>query len=126
MRYPSDHKEGARARLIDATSALVKKNGFAATGVDGLMAAAGLTSGAFYTHFRSKGDLLEAIIESELKRSIELFSNKSSEQAVAAAESYLSQTHVAHPESGCAIPSLAAEIARSSASTQSVFEDGML
>lgn len=126
MRYSSDHKEGARTRLIDATGALVKKNGFAATGVDGLMAAAGLTSGAFYTHFRSKGDLLEAIIENELKRSIELFSNKSSEQAVAAAESYLSQAHVAHPESGCAVPSLAAEIARSSASTQGVFEDGMV
>ena len=126
MRYSPNHKEGARARLIKATGALVKKNGFAATGVDGLMAAAGLTSGAFYTHFRSKSELLEAIIENELKRSIELFANKSLEQSVTAIEGYLSQAHVAYPESGCAVPSLTPEISRSSASTKRVFEDGMV
>ncbi|WP_394757597.1 TetR/AcrR family transcriptional regulator [Rhodoferax sp.] len=126
MRYSPDHKVGARARLIEATGALVKKNGFAATGVDGLMAAAGLTSGAFYSHFRSKSELLEAIIENELKRSIELFSDKTREQAVAAIKGYLSPAHVAHPESGCAVPSLAPEIARASESTQYIFEQGVL
>lgn len=126
MRYSPDHKEGTRARLIETTGALVKQKGFAATGVDGLMAAAGLTSGAFYTHFRSKSELLEAIIENELNRSIELFSGKSVEQSVTVIEGYLSPAHVAHPESGCAVPSLASEIARSSTSTQRIFEDGML
>lgn len=126
MRYSSDHKEGARARLVDATGALVKKNGFAATGVDGLMAAAGLTSGAFYSHFRSKGALLEAIIENELKRSIALFSNNSPEQAVAVVESYLGQEHIAHPESGCAVPALTPEVSRSDESTKRVFESGIL
>ena len=76
MRYSTEHKEGTRQRLLAKTGALVKKKGFAATGVDGLMAAAGLTSGAFYAHFRSKSELLEAIIANELKRSGELFSNK--------------------------------------------------
>lgn len=126
MRYSSDHKEGARARLVEATGALVKKNGFAATGVDGLMAAAGLTSGAFYSHFRSKSELLEAIIENEIKRSIELFANQSIEQSLVAIEGYLSPAHVAHPESGCAVPSLTPEISRSGESTKRVFEDGML
>lgn len=126
MRYSQDHKEGARARLIEVTGELVKKNGFAATGVDGLMAAAGLTSGAFYSHFRSKSELLEAIVANELKRSIELFSNKSLAQSVAVIEAYLSQAHVEHPESGCAVPSLAPEISRASASTQRVFENGIV
>lgn len=126
MRYSPDHKEGTRARLIEATGALVKQKGFAATGVDGLMAAAGLTSGAFYTHFRSKNALLEAIVDNELQRSIALFSNKSAAQCMAVMDGYLSQAHVAHPESGCAVPSLASEISRASASTQAVFEDGMV
>ncbi|MEN9437258.1 MAG: hypothetical protein RIR09_1913 [Pseudomonadota bacterium] len=126
MRYRPDHKQGARERLIDATGTLAKKNGFAATGVDSLMASAGLTSGAFYTHFKSKGELLQAIVKNELTRSVELFSNKTVAQTVTAIEGYLSLAHVAHPEAGCAVPSLAAEVSRSDEPTQRVFEVGMV
>jgi TetR/AcrR family transcriptional regulator, transcriptional repressor for nem operon len=126
MRYSSEHKQGTRARLLATTGALVKKNGFAATGVDGLMAAVGLTSGAFYSHFRSKSELLEAIIANELKRSGELFSNKTLEQTLTAIEGYLSPAHVTHPGSGCVVPALAAEIARAGETTQKVFEQGIV
>ena len=126
MRYSPDHKQGARLRLIEATGAHVKRNGFAATGVDGLMAAAGLTSGAFYSHFRSKSELLEAIIGNELQRSIALFASPELGDTLLALEGYLSQAHVSHPEAGCAVPALAAEIARAGPSTCQVFEDGML
>jgi TetR/AcrR family transcriptional repressor of nem operon len=126
MRYSTEHKVGARARLVETTGALAKEKGFAATGVDGLMAAAGLTSGAFYSHFRSKNELLQAIIENELDRSIALFSNMSVEQSLTVIEGYLSQAHVDHPASGCAIPALACEISRADKSTQAVFEEGMV
>lgn len=126
MRYSPTHKEETRARLLKTTGSLVKEKGFAATGVDSLMAAAELTSGAFYSHFRSKSDLLEAIVENEFQRSIELFSNKSLEQGIEAIEGYLSSAHVAHPESGCLVPSLAPEIARASESTQHKFEQGVV
>ena len=66
MRYAPEHKEGTRARLVKATGALAKRQGFSGTGIDGLMAAAGLTSGAFYAHFRSKNELLEAIVDNAL------------------------------------------------------------
>ena len=126
MRYSPEHKDSTRARLLKATGAIVKKNGFAATGVDGLMATAGLTSGAFYSHFRSKHELLEAIVENELTRSIDLFSNRSLNDAITAIDGYLSQAHVLHPETGCAVPSLAPEIARATESTQQVFEHGVV
>jgi TetR/AcrR family transcriptional repressor of nem operon len=61
-----------------------------------------------------------------LQRSIALFSNASLEDSLLAVEGYLSLAHVDHPEAGCAVPALAAEIARTSPSTQGVFEDGML
>ncbi len=126
MRYPSTHKQDTRARLLKTTGALAKRQGFAGTGVDGLMAAAGLTSGAFYSHFRSKGELLEAIVQTELQRSGKLFSGKSRKQLLRIVEGYLSPAHIAQPESGCAIPALASEVARANDATRQAFEQGVV
>ncbi len=126
MRYPSTHKQDTRARLLKTTGALAKRQGFAGTGVDGLMAAAGLTSGAFYSHFRSKGELLEAIVQTELQRSGKLFSGKSRKQLLRIVEGYLSPAHIAQPESGCAIPALAGEVARANDATRQAFEQGVV
>lgn len=125
MRYARTHKEDTRARLLTATGALSKRQGFASTGVDGLMAAAGLTSGAFYAHFRSKGELLQAIVDHELQRSGKLFAGKSRKQLLRIVEGYLSAAHVAQPAAGCAIPALAAEVARADEATRQRFEQGV-
>lgn len=53
MRYPPGHRQQTRQRLLDRAAVLMKKNGYAATGVDALMQAAGLTGGALYAHFDS-------------------------------------------------------------------------
>ncbi|MEE2878294.1 MAG: TetR/AcrR family transcriptional regulator [Pseudomonadota bacterium] len=44
----------ARTKILDATLALVRQQGFAATSVDELCKAAGVTKGAFFHHFDSK------------------------------------------------------------------------
>ncbi len=125
MRYAPTHKEEARSRLVQATGALAKQKGFAASGVDSLMAAAGLTSGAFYAHFRSKNELLKAIVENELQRSAKRFAAPTREQALEVLRRYLSAAHVEHPGSGCALPALASEIARADAATRQVFAQGI-
>jgi TetR/AcrR family transcriptional regulator, transcriptional repressor for nem operon len=53
----------ARARLIAAARLLVRRQGYAATSVDDLCAAAGVTKGAFFHHFPSKEALAVALIE---------------------------------------------------------------
>jgi TetR/AcrR family transcriptional regulator, transcriptional repressor for nem operon len=53
----------ARARLIGAAQTLVRRKGFAATSVDELCAAAGVTKGAFFHHFPSKEALGVALVE---------------------------------------------------------------
>ncbi|HLQ17799.1 MAG TPA: TetR/AcrR family transcriptional regulator [Tabrizicola sp.] len=53
----------ARARLIEAARSLVRHKGFAATSVDDLCAAAGVTKGAFFHHFASKDALGVALID---------------------------------------------------------------
>ncbi len=60
MRVPRGE---ARARLLQAAQSLVRHRGFAATSVDDLCAAAGVTKGAFFHHFPSKEALGVALID---------------------------------------------------------------
>ena len=62
----SVQKEKTHERILAAAADLFRRNGFAATGVDAVMANAGLTAGGFYSHFRSKEDLLSKVIEHSL------------------------------------------------------------
>ncbi len=50
----------SREKLLEAAFGLVRAQGYAATSVDELCGAAGVTKGAFFHHFRSKDDLAVA------------------------------------------------------------------
>lgn len=55
-------KPDARARLLDAARDAFRRDGYAATAIDDLCRAAGVTKGAFFHHFRSKEDLARAAV----------------------------------------------------------------
>jgi AcrR family transcriptional regulator len=61
MRYPPDQK--AKAWAAQAGARAFRKCGFNGIGVDGLAAAAGVTSGAFYSNFANKEELLAACLD---------------------------------------------------------------
>ncbi|HEY4343578.1 MAG TPA: TetR/AcrR family transcriptional regulator [Parvibaculum sp.] len=49
-------KPDARSKLLDAGLSLIRTKGYSATTVDDLCAAAGVTKGAFFHHFKSKDE----------------------------------------------------------------------
>jgi len=62
-----------RKRIVDAASAEFRKQGIAATGLAEIMAAAGMTHGGFYRHFKSKDELVAettAAAAEKLKRKL--------------------------------------------------------
>ena len=127
MPYLPGHKPTTRARIVESASRLFRRDGYAATGVDALMAEAGLTRGGFYAHFRAKATLLgeavgHAFDESHanlLARGLE--AERGTSWARAAARRYLGPKHLAQPDAGCPIPALATEVARGPAAARRAF-----
>ncbi|KAB0490698.1 TetR/AcrR family transcriptional regulator [Pseudomonas vancouverensis] len=114
MRYSASHKLETREKLLESSALSAKKSGFSTVGVDGLMKAIGLSGGAFYSHFSSKDELFATIVERELRQSLaRLGAEQNLDKLERCLKVYLSMSHVEQPESGCALPALGAEIARS-------------
>jgi TetR/AcrR family transcriptional repressor of nem operon len=104
-------------KILQAAGKLFRKKGFAATGVDQIMKAAGLTAGGFYAHFKSKDDLLVAVLTENLSSAKERLSGgleslQGVEKVQAMLSAYLSREHRDHPERGCPLPAIASEIHR--------------
>jgi TetR/AcrR family transcriptional repressor of nem operon len=55
-------KARTRAEIFEHAARLFRLRGYAGTNIDDIMLAAGLTRGAFYAHFRSKGDLFAEVV----------------------------------------------------------------
>lgn len=62
-----------RERILDFAEAAVLEKGFAATSIEELVAAAGITKSGFFYHFRDKGELAQALLQRYLDRENEIF-----------------------------------------------------
>jgi TetR/AcrR family transcriptional repressor of nem operon len=62
-----------RERILETSEALVLSQGYAGTSIDDILAATGLTKGAFFHHFADKAELGRAIVERYAARDFALF-----------------------------------------------------
>jgi TetR/AcrR family transcriptional repressor of nem operon len=75
----SERGEQTHKRILDTAERLVMAKGFAGTSVDDILKGANLTKGAFFHHFKSKGDLARELIERNARDDIALFERFASE-----------------------------------------------
>jgi TetR/AcrR family transcriptional repressor of nem operon len=125
MRYPRGHKEISRQHIVDVASRRFREDGVAATGLAGIMTDAGLTIGAFYTHFASKESLVrETILDALERRTERLRSVCDGENSLELGiRDYLNARHRDDAGKGCLTAALAAEIARHPISTRNAFTE---
>ena len=127
MRYPVDHKRRTRERILSAAAAMFRRQGYSATGVDTVMASAGLTAGAFYSHFRSKQILLAKALDAAFRQSRRDWQNRLKGLRGRVwirefAAFYLSEGHRDAADLGCPMPALTPEVWRGGGAARAVFE----
>jgi AcrR family transcriptional regulator len=62
-----------RERILDAAASAGMEKGFAATSIEELIAAVGITKGGFFYHFKDKGELAKALLVRYVERENDLF-----------------------------------------------------
>ena len=72
LDMPIRKGRATRDRLLDLAESAVLAKGFAATSIDELIAAGGITKSGFFYHFKDKADLAKALIVRYLERDAEL------------------------------------------------------
>jgi len=70
-RYPAEHKQETRERILEAADRVIKDRGIDRASVDAVMRSADLTVGGFYAHFASKEELAQEGLLFGLERSME-------------------------------------------------------
>jgi TetR/AcrR family transcriptional regulator, transcriptional repressor for nem operon len=128
MRNKPGHHAESHQRILQAVGRGLRTAGYSGIGVDGLAAAAGVTSGAFYGHFKSKAEALQAAVTAgleELRIGIAAFQEKAG-WVEAFADFYLTEKVTCPPEEACGLPSFAPEVARADQASREAYQAGLL
>jgi TetR/AcrR family transcriptional repressor of nem operon len=118
-------KAASHDRILDIAAARIRRDGINSLAVAELMKEAGLTHGGFYRHFDSR----EHLVAEAAQRAL----TQGSAPTIAAGQlggqpgytklvdGYLSARHRDHPESGCGVAGIAADVARADGSARASY-----
>jgi TetR/AcrR family transcriptional repressor of nem operon len=123
MRVSREQFAANRVRILEAASRLFRENGIDGIGLDAVMKAAGLTHGAFYSHFKSKDDLVTHACAYALAQSDESWRTAAAPRKELA-RLYLADDHCLNRAEGCAFAALGSEVVRHNADTRGVVTQG--
>lgn len=129
MRHKGTNKEETHRKILAAVGQGFRQHGYAGIGVDGLAKTAGVTSGAFYSHFGSKDGAFETALSAGLDEVIEAVPQFQREHGAgwvkAFVEYYMGKSHRKDLACGCAMATLTTEVVRSDAPLHAKYEQKM-
>ena len=103
-----------REAIVAAAADLIRRTGIAQASLADMMAAAGLTHGGFYRHFRNKEHLISEALSAAGEKAIATIGQKMAKGGLkAAVDGYLSTSHRDSPTPICPFAALGSEMARS-------------
>jgi TetR/AcrR family transcriptional regulator, transcriptional repressor for nem operon len=113
MRKSKDEAAQTRKAIVAAAADYLRRSGISDSSLADMMAAAGLTHGGFYRHFRNKEYLIsEALSVAGAKTIATIRRNIARGGTGAAVDSYLSRSHRDSPVPICPFAALGSEMAR--------------
>ncbi|MCT7299239.1 TetR/AcrR family transcriptional regulator [Ralstonia sp. CHL-2022] len=122
----AEQKALTRQRILEGSGRAFRKGGYAGTGVDALAKEAGVTSGAFYVHFDSKGDVFRESLRQgmdDLRRGVLHFQSEHGRAWWPAfVRFYLNAKRTCDLSESCTLQTLPTEVARSDQESRAAFE----
>ncbi len=116
MKVSREQAEHNRHALVLAARRLFRQHGFAKVTVADIADAAGLTHGAFYSHFKTKRDIEGPAIASMIEKAAEDWRQvvkENGDHALSAlVDGYLAFDHVSEGDIGCAFAALGPDLGR--------------
>jgi TetR/AcrR family transcriptional regulator, transcriptional repressor for nem operon len=117
MAWNPQHKQQGREKILNAAARLFASQGFENTGINDIMAAAGMTRGAFYSHFNSKSELYQqALVNAALQRFRSALTDPADQDSALDFEHlvnvYLNPAHPEGRQGGCPMAFLVTDIAQ--------------
>jgi TetR/AcrR family transcriptional regulator, transcriptional repressor for nem operon len=127
MRYPPEHKDRVRQRIVEAASRRFRSRGSDNVAIADLMSELRLTHGGFYRYFKGKEHLfneafLAAAAQVQARMKAVVAKAAPGHELEAIISQYLSAGHCGNPSHGCPIAALAAEISRHPKSTRTTLD----
>jgi AcrR family transcriptional regulator len=96
-KAPSKRAADRKQQIIETADELFRKNGYENTSVDTIIEAIGVAKGTYYYYFKSKQDILNAIVENQLDQlvtTVEQVASDSSKDALTKMRLLLADSHI--------------------------------
>jgi|GEM_PF-219143 len=128
MNQRSILKEASLLRILEAGAARLREEGTSGAGIVPVMHDAGLTSGAFYSHFANKDELVVAAFQHALTKTRPRWIGRSRKESWAQrllrlANRYLTTVHRDDLAESCAFAALASDAARANPEFRRAYEE---
>ena len=127
MRYSAEHKEQTRTKVVSAAGQVFRQQGYGGAGIDALTKAAGVTNGAFYGHFKSKGEAFRTAVLAgmeDLRLGIAaLKAEQPGDWLKTFVGYYLGFKRTCDLGESCALPTLSADVMRADEGTRQAYTE---